>query len=115
MRRHYPGGGEPNVMLMPGLSFRRLADNLYASYGLTPNNAYQFEATRTGLVCVAHNGAVMVTTDHMIFNSFQENKVVPLSIGLTPAYRELCVVSSKYSQMQAEITVLCELVHQYLK
>ena len=82
MRRHYPGGGEPNVMLMPGSSFRRLADNLYASYGLTPNNAYQFEATRTGLVCVAHNGAVMVTTDHMIFNSFQENKVVPLSIGL---------------------------------
>lgn len=107
--------GEPNVMLMPGSSFRRLADNLYASYGLTPNNAYQFEATRTGLVCVAHNGAVMVTTDHMIFNSFQEDKVVPLSIGLTPAYRELCVVSSKYSQMQAEITALCELVHQYLK
>ena len=47
---------EPNVMLMPGSSYRRFADSLYASYGLTPNVAYQFEATRTGLVCVAHNG-----------------------------------------------------------
>ncbi len=107
--------GERNVMLMPGSSFRRLADNLYASYGLTPNIAYQFEATRTGLVCVAYNGAVMLTTDHMIFNSFQEDQVVPLSVGLNPVYRELCVVSSKYSQMQAETNCLCELVRQHMR
>ncbi len=106
---------ERNVMLMPGSSFRRLADNLYASYGLTPNITYQFEATRTGLVCVAYNGAVMLTTDHMIFNSFQDDLVVPLSVGLSPVYRELCVVSSKSNQMQKETECLCGLVRQYLK
>lgn len=106
---------EPNVMLMPGSSFRRLADSMYASYELTPNVAYQLEATRTGLVCAACNGAVMVTVDHMIFNCFQENQVLPLSIGKAPVYRELCVVSSKYNQMQAETGDLCGLVRQYMK
>ncbi len=106
---------EPNVMLMPGSSFRRLADTMYAAYALTPNIAYQFEATRTGLVCAAHNGAVMVTVDHMIFNCFQENPVLPLSIGKTPVYRELCLVSSKFNQMRAETEALCGLLRQYLK
>lgn len=106
---------EPNVLLMPGSSFRRLADNMYAACGLTPNIAYQFEATRTGLVCTAYNGAVMITVDHMIFNSFPEDRVVPLSIGETPVYRELCVVSSKYNQMQAETACLCGLVRRHMK
>ena len=97
---------EPNVMMMPGSSYRVFADNLYASYGLTPNIVYQFEATRTGLVCVAYNGAVMITADHMIFNSYQEERVVPLSIGETPAYRDLCVISSKWTQMKDETECL---------
>ena len=97
---------EPNVMMMPGSSYRMFADNLYASYRLTPNIVYQFEATRTGLVCVAYNGAVMITADHMIFNSYQEERVVPLSIGETPAYRDLCVISSKWTQMTDETECL---------
>ena len=105
---------EPNVMLMPGSSYRRFADSLYASYGLTPNVAYQFEATRTGLVCVAHNGAVMLTNDHMISNSFQEDLVVPLSVGETPTYRELCVITSRYSQMNVETDTLSRLVKECL-
>ena len=101
-------------MLMPGSSYRRFADSLYASQNLTPNVAYQFEATRTGLVCVAHNGAVMLTTDHMISNSFQNDLVVPLSVGETPSYRELCVISSRYSQMKMETEVLYQLVGKCL-
>ena len=68
------------------------------------------EATRTGLVCVAHNGAVMLTNDHMISNSFQEDLVVPLSVGETPTYRELCVITSRYSQMNVETDTLSRLV-----
>ena len=101
---------EPNVMMMPGSSYRMFADNIYDSYGLTPNIVYQFETTRTGLVCVACNGAVMITADHMIFNSYQEKEVVPLSIGEVPAYRDLCVISSKWTQMKADTEVLCEIM-----
>lgn len=97
---------EPNVMMMPESSYRMFADKLYASYGLTPNIVYQFETTRTGLVCVACNGAVMITADHMIFNSYQEEYVVPLSIGETPAYRDLCVISSRWTQMKDETEAL---------
>lgn len=48
----------------------------------------------------------MITADHMIFNSYQEERVVPLSIGETPAYRDLCVISSKWTQMTDETECL---------
>ena len=60
---------EENVMLLPDSKFRQKADELYACNQLIPNIGYQISGTRTGLACVACNQAVMITLDHMIFNS----------------------------------------------
>ena len=77
---------EENVMLLPDSKFRQEADELYACNQLIPNIGYQISGTRTGLACVACNQAVMITLDHMIFNSLFSDRIVPLSVGEKPSH-----------------------------
>lgn len=83
---------EENVMLLPDSKFRQEADELYACNQLIPNIGYQISGIRTGLACVACNQAVMITLDHMIFNSLFSDRIFPLSVGEKPSHTELNLV-----------------------
>lgn len=106
---------EENVMLLSGSNFRQQADDLYESQGLSPNIAYQISGTRTGLACVACNQAVMVTLDHMIFNSLFADRIIPLSVGEEPMHTELNLVFMKDTVFRKEIQKLYELLCKYVR
>ncbi len=107
--------GEENVMLLPGSSFRQQADELYAGHGLSPNIAYQISGTRTGLACVACNQAVMITLDHMIFNSLFADRIIPLSVGEEPVHTELNLVFMKDTVFRKEIQNLYQIICKYVR
>ena len=101
---------EENVMLLPDSAFRQKADELYASRRLIPNIGYQISGTRTGLACVACNQAVMITLDHMIFNSLFSDRILPLSVGEEPLHTELNLVFMKDTVFRKEIQKLYEII-----
>ena len=101
---------EENVMLLPDSKFRQKADELYACNQLIPNIGYQISGTRTGLACVACNQAVMITLDHMIFNSLFSDRIVPLSVGEKPSHTELNLVFMKDTVFQKEIQKLYKII-----
>ncbi len=106
---------EDNVMLLPGTTFRQQADELYAGQQLSPNIAYQISGTRTGLACVACNQAVMITLDHMIFNSLFADRIQPLSVGEEPLHTELNLVFMKDTVFRKEIQDLYQIICNYVK
>ena len=101
---------EENVMLLPDSKFRQEADELYARNQLIPNIGYQISGTRTGLACVACNQAVMITLDHMIFNSLFSDRIFPLSVGEKPSHTELNLVFMKDTVFQKEIQKLYKII-----
>ena len=102
--------GEENVMQLPGTTFRQEADELYARNELIPNIGYQISGTRTGLACVACNQAVMITLDHMIFNSLFSDRILPLSVGEKPLHTELNLVFMKDTFFRKEIQKLYKII-----
>lgn len=106
---------EENVMQLPGTTFRQEADDLYARSQLIPNIGYQISGTRTGLACVACNQAVMITLDHMIFNSLFADRILPLSIGKKPLHTELNLVFMKDTVFRKEIQKLYEIISRHVK
>lgn len=107
--------GEENVMQLPGTTFRQEADELYARNELIPNIGYQIGGTRTGLACVACNQAVMITLDHMIFNSLFSDRIIPLSVGEEPLYTELNFIFMKDTVFRKEIQNLYEIICRHVK
>ena len=101
---------EENVMLLPDSKFRQEADELYARNQLIPNIGYQISGIRTGLACVACNQAVMITLDHMIFNSLFSDRIFPLSVGEKPSHTELNLVFMKDTVFQKEIQKLYKII-----
>ena len=101
---------EENVMLLPDSKFRQEADELYACNQLIPNIGYQISGIRTGLACVACNQAVMITLDHMIFNSLFSDRIFPLSVGEKPSHTELNLVFMKDTVFQKEIQKLYKII-----
>ena len=89
---------EENVMLLP--------DELYDCIQFIPIFGYQICGSRSGLACVACNQAVMITLDHMIFNSLFSDRIVPLSVGEKPSHTELNLVFMKDTVFQKEIQKL---------
>ena len=101
---------EENVMLLPGSPFRQHADEIYGHYHLKPNIVYQISGTRTGLSCVAYHKAIMITLDHMIFNSLFSDRISPLSVGEKPLHTELNLVFMKDTVFQKEIQKLYKII-----
>ena len=97
-------------MLLPDSKFRQEADELYARNQLIPNIGYQISGIRTGLDCVACNQAVMITLDHMIFNSLFSDRIFPLSVGEKPSHTELNLVFMKDTVFQKEIQKLYKII-----
>ena len=95
---------------LPGTTFRQEADELYARNELIPNIGYQISGTRTGLACVACNQAVMITLDHMIFNSLFSDRILPLSVGEKPLHTELNLVFMKDTVFRKEIQKLYKII-----
>lgn len=89
---------------------RQEADELYARNQLIPNIGYQISGIRTGLACVACNQAVMITLDHMIFNSLFSDRIFPLSVGEKPSHTELNLVFMKDTVFQKEIQKLYKII-----
>ena len=97
-------------MLLPGSLFRKMADEVYAKAEAEPNIVYQISGTRTGLACVAYNHGVMITLDHMIFNSLFSDRILPLSVGEKPLHTELNLVFMKDTVFRKEIQKLYKII-----